>query len=655
MQLVQRVPMFQVRGVRAFVLMVGMATVITAQDAQPTRRNAIIFVADGLRHGSVNPSDTPALYRIRTDGVYFANSHAVFPTQTMPNATAIATGHTPGDTGQFANQIFIGYPLYTSGTLGQSPESMAPDVEDPFVLADINRQFGGNYIREASLLAYARSYGYNTAAVGKTGPAAAQDLSEVMGVRGKMREPVTIILDGATGTPRAVPLSVNTRALLSAAGLPPAPPVRAQSSGTNMTPGTREANVQHQQWFADAATKAILPAFAKSAEPFVLVYWSGDPDLTQHAQGDSLNQLSPGINGPTSRAAIQNADRNLQQILNYLDAHPAVRDTTNVFVTSDHGFSTVSRRDVDATGRATRSYSATLRYTDAEGRQEVNDGFLPIGFLAIDLARELNLPLYDPEQQIADASGGKRYARVDPTIARPTTEIRQHPTSGAAILGGTGRLGLPVDATVIIAQASIYIPGNDRAMVRRIARFLATQDYVGGLFVHDRLGRPPGTLRMSDVGLMGGATTPKPAIVVSFKSFPLDASNPHMTGVIVGGTRQHGQGEHGSLSRANTFNNMAAIGPDFKKRFVSQSPLSNADVQPTLAHVMRMKIPSVGDLTGRVLVEALAGGPATVRSAHGVIRSGASPDGLSTVLMYQVADRRVYLDDACFTKATKCE
>ena len=45
-----------------------------------------------------------------------------------------------------------------------------------------------------------------------------------------------------------------------------------------------------------------------------------------------------------------------------------------------------------------------------------------------------------------------------------------------------------------------------------------------------------------------------------------------MSGIIVGGTRQHGQGDHGSLARANTFNNMAAIGPDFKKRFVSHSP-----------------------------------------------------------------------------------
>jgi len=30
-------------------------------------------------------------------------------------------------------------------------------------------------------------------------------------------------------------------------------------------------------------------------------------------------------------------------------------------------------------------------------------------------------------------------------------------------------------------------------------------------------------------------------------------------------------------------------------------------------------------------------------------------DGYSTVLMYQVADRRVYFDEACFTKANKCE
>ena len=625
------------------------SAVIAAQDA-PRRRNAIIFIADGLRHGSVNPIDTPALYRVRSEGVYFANSHAVFPTQTMPNAAAIATGHYPGDTGQFANQIYIGYALFATGSLGLRPGTIAPDVEDPFALADINRQFGGNYIREASLIAFARSYGYNTAAIGKTGPAIAQDVSEAAAMRGRMREPVTIILDGATGTKNAVPLTAGTAALLDAAGLPPAPPPRDQPTGTNTAPGTSRANVEQQQWFADAATKAILPAFAKSPEPFVLAYWSGDPDLTQHAQGDSLNQLSPGINGPTSKAAVQNADRNLKQILDFLDANPEVRGSTNVFVTSDHGFSTVSRRDVDASGRATRSYSATLRYTDGDGRQDVNDGFLPPGFLAIDLARELDLPIFDPEQQTADG----RYARVDPSIAQPTAEVRRRPTGASALLGGTGRMNRPLDARVIIAQTSLYVPSNDRGLVRRIVRFLAAQDYVGGLFVNDRLGPMAGALRMSDAGLMGGATTPKPAVVVNFKSFPLDRKNPHMTGVIVGGVRQHGQGDHGSLARANTFNNMAAIGPDFKKRFVDRSPASNADVQPTLAHIMKMNIPQLGDLRGRILVEALTGGPAATRFRANIERSRASAEGYSTVLMYQVADRRRYFDEACLTKDSKC-
>ena len=641
------------RWVRTFVLVTSAAAVIAAQDA-PRRRNAIIFVADGLRHGSVNATDTPAMYRIRSEGVYFANSHSVFPSQTMPNAAAIATGHYPGDTGQFANQLFLGYPLFASGSLGLPPGTAAPDVEDAFTLADINGKFGGNYLREASLLAFARSYGYHTASLGKAGPAISQDVSEAAAVRGRMREPMTIILEGGTGTSRGVPVNADVLALLKAAGLPAAPPARTQYAGNNEVPGTREANVQHQRWFADAATKAILPVFAHSPEPFVLVFWSGDPDQTQHDQGDSLNQLSPGINGPTSQAAIRNADRSLQQILDYLDANPGVRDTTNLFVTADHGFSTVSRRDVDASGRATRSYAATLRYRDDAGRQEVNDGFLPTGFLAIDLARELNLPVFDPERQIAGERGVRRYARVDPTRERSNDEIRQRPTGAAALLGGTGRVGVPVDATVIIAQTSIYVPGNDRELVRHIVRFLAAQDYVDGLFVNDRLGAVAGALRMSDVGLMGGATTAKPAVVVNFRSFPRDPKNPEMSGVILGGTRQHGQGDHGSLARANTFINMAATGPDFKRRFVDQAPVSNADIQPTLAHVMKMKIPSLGALRGRVILEALAGGPAATRFVSRVARSRPTSQGRATVLRYQLADGRRYFDEACLTAEHDC-
>jgi arylsulfatase A-like enzyme len=639
------------RESRGLLLVPLALAVVLAQDA-PKPPNAIIFVADGLRHGSVDPTETPALYRVRTQGVYFANSHSVFPTQTMPNAAAIATGHYPGDTGQFANLIFTAYPIFDSGNFGQQSGTMVPDVEDPFVLGDINDHFGGNFLREASIVAYARSYGYNTASIGKTGATAFQDLSELDTSRGVLRTPTTIIIESGTGTSRAVPLRDDVLALLQASGLSPAPPPRHQPTGTNEVPGTKAANVEHQQWFADVTTKAILPAFAKSSDPFVLVFWSGDPDLTQHAQGDSLNQLSPGINGSTSRAAVRNADRNLRQILDYLDAHPEVRDNTNLFVTSDHGFSTVSRREIDASGRATSSYSARLKYVDASGRQDVNTGHLPPGFLAIDLARHLELPLYDPELQVEDG-GVRRYMRIDPAMP-PASGVRQKPVGGAALIGGTGKITRPTDAKVVVAQTSIYVPANDRELIQRIVRFLVTQDYIGGLFVNDRWGEMPGALRMSEAGLVGTATTPKPAIVVNFKSFWLDPKNPHMTGVIVGGTRQHGQGDHGSLARANTFNNMAAIGPAFKRRFVVQSPVSNADVQPTLAYVMKMKIPSLGKLRGRVITEALAGGPATTRFTRGVARSRPAESGLMTVLMSQVADGRIYLDEACFTNAQTC-
>src|SRR6185437_3051750 len=124
--------------------------------------------------------------------------------------------------------------------------------------------------------------------------------------------------------------------------------------------------------------------FRKDKKPFLVIFWSRDPDGTQHNQGDSLNRLSPGINGPTSKAAVRNADGNLKQIVTYLEANPELADDTDIFLTSDHGFSTISKREIDSTDTAfTGSYAATFRYKDATGRQEVNSGFLPPGFLAI--------------------------------------------------------------------------------------------------------------------------------------------------------------------------------------------------------------------------------------------------------------------------------
>ena len=133
---------------------------------------------------------------------------------------------------------------------------------------------------------------------------------------------------------------------------------------------------------------------------------------------------------------------------------------------------------------------------------------------------------------------------------------------------------------------------------------------MGGLFVNDEYKNVPGALPSSTIRLIGSSLTPTPTIAVTFKTFSTDPKQPIMSEVeIADYVLQQGQGMHGSFGRGNTFNFMAAIGPDFKKQFVDQAPISNADIAPTFAQILGFDIASKGELKGRVLREALAGGP----------------------------------------------
>jgi hypothetical protein len=304
----------------------------------------------------------------------------------------------------------------------------------------------------------------------------------------------------------------------------------------------------------------------------------------------------------------------------------------------------VSRKTIDAEGHATRSYSAQFTYKDNAGRLQIEEGALPGGFLAIDLAHGLDLPLYDPDTVVTADGGARVHPRID--IAPTASMVRPLPAAGGGLLGGTGRAAAPLDGRVIVTSQSIYVPDNNRDMVTRIVGLLSQQDYIGGIFVADAFGQIPGALPMSAIQWIGSAKTPCPAVVVSFRNFATDPKNPVMTGVIVGGGQQQGQGNHGSLSRANTFNNMAAIGPDFKRQYVDQAPVGNVDVTPTLASILGIKLPDAGKLQGRVLKEALVGGPASVSHQNKVLRSKPAVSGKSTVLIYQEAGGVKYLDEA---------
>src|ERR1051326_8071625 len=102
------------------------------------RRNIIIFVADGLRYGSLNEKDTPALWSVHQRGVHFANGHSLFPTFTTVNASAIATGHGVGDTGDFGNTLWAGYPIFEAGNFNLAAASPTPFIENDRILADLS-------------------------------------------------------------------------------------------------------------------------------------------------------------------------------------------------------------------------------------------------------------------------------------------------------------------------------------------------------------------------------------------------------------------------------------------------------------------------------------------------------------------------------------
>jgi hypothetical protein len=104
---------------------------------------------------------------------------------------------------------------------------------------------------------------------------------------------------------------------------------------------------------------------------------------------------------------------------------------------------------------------------------------------------------------------------------------------------------------------------------------------------------------------------------------------------------------HGSFSRGDTLNFMAAIGPHFKAGFVDEVPVSNADIGRTIARILGLRVSGKGKLVGRVITEAMPGGKVPVHVSR-TLRSNPSKKGLQTVLHYQAVGRTRYFDAGGF-------
>src|SRR5262245_38982413 len=85
-----------------FIVCASAAAVVPAKPD----RHVVVIVWDGMRPDFVSDQNTPTLWKLAREGVIFRNHHAVYPSATNVNGTAMVTGVYPGRSGIIANHVY---------------------------------------------------------------------------------------------------------------------------------------------------------------------------------------------------------------------------------------------------------------------------------------------------------------------------------------------------------------------------------------------------------------------------------------------------------------------------------------------------------------------------------------------------------------------
>ena len=258
----------------------------------------LVLVLDGLRPDAITPEETPNIWRLRQEGVNFINSHAVFPTVTRVNATAIATGAYPDRNGIFGNTIYV----------REVDQNHAFGNDDHRNLLRLDAATHGRMVLVESLADILAAHGRTLAVVssGTTGSALLVD------PRAPQSVGVLVNAWWEPGVRVAFPQAVNDAILQR---FPPAPP----------RGGAKDSYVEPVSW-----TERVLRDYVLGdLKPDVVVNWLTEPDHLQHALG---------VGSPAVRAAIRNDDREVGLLLDRL-RELGLAERTNIIVVSDHGFS----------------------------------------------------------------------------------------------------------------------------------------------------------------------------------------------------------------------------------------------------------------------------------------------------------------------------
>src|SRR5213595_1602100 len=93
------------RQIISLLFLIVCSSAAAVVPAKPGR-HVVVIVWDGMRPDFVSEQNTPTLWKLAREGVTFQNHHAVYPSATMVNGTAMVTGTYPGNSGIIANHVY---------------------------------------------------------------------------------------------------------------------------------------------------------------------------------------------------------------------------------------------------------------------------------------------------------------------------------------------------------------------------------------------------------------------------------------------------------------------------------------------------------------------------------------------------------------------
>jgi predicted AlkP superfamily pyrophosphatase or phosphodiesterase len=279
-----------------------LAVVLLGQEgfAAGKASHVVLIVWDGMRPDFVSEATTPTLFALAREGVTFLHHHPVYVSSTEVNATALATGVYPWQSGLIGNREFR---PALDALKGIETESLA-------VVRLGDELTGNHYLVFPTVAEILHEHGLRTVVAGT--------------------KPVALLHDRALRPAGSLGVNVFAGKVL------PETMEKSLVKALGNFPEAVSNKIDMDQW----TTQALIgPLWQKEVPPFS-VLWMAEPDYSQHRTG-------PGSRA--SLAAIKSSDRNLARVLKAL-RKKHLQDSTDVIVVSDHGFSTLLENiDVAAT------------------------------------------------------------------------------------------------------------------------------------------------------------------------------------------------------------------------------------------------------------------------------------------------------------------